>query len=310
MTQEQKAQSIKDHEKLSIEPMERTAPPEPVSVFEPSDRPAPMVFDAPHSGRHYPEDFGHVADIELLKGGEDRFVDELFADAPDHGATYVVANFARTYIDPNRRLSDIDTVLLDGDWHETPEPTIMSERGVGLVFRLIGNGTSIYDRRLSAADITNRIENYWRPYHECLAAMIDRTAARFGVCYHLDCHSMMPVGNELAPDPGQDRADFVLGDLDGTTCEPGFTRLVAGTLEALGYSVAVNDPYKGALIVERYGAPDKGVHSLQIEINRKLYMDLETLERSAGFEPLRADLAKLAAAVADYSAASASSIGT
>jgi N-formylglutamate deformylase len=310
MTEDQSAQSIKDHEKLSAEPMDHSAPPEPVSVVRPRAEPAAMVFDAPHSGRHYPEDFGNVADIELLKGGEDRFVDELFGDAPDHGATLVVANFARTYIDPNRRLSDIDTVLLDGDWHETPEPTVMSERGVGLVFRLIGDGTAIYDRRLNAADITNRIERYWRPYHECLAAMIDRTVERFGVCYHLDCHSMMPVGNELAPDPGRDRADFVLGDLDGTSCEPGFTGLVAETLEKLGYSVAINDPYKGALIVERYGAPDKGVHSLQIEINRNLYMDLETLERSAGFEPLRADLAKLAAAAAAYSAASARAAGT
>lgn len=313
MRKEQEAQSIKDHEKLSAEPMERSTPPEPVSVIEPRGDPAPMVFDAPHSGRHYPDDFDHVAGIELLMGGEDRFVDELFADAPDHGATYVVANFARTYIDPNRRASDIDTILLDGDWHEAPEPTIMSERGVGLVFRLIGNGTSIYDRRLTSADITNRIERYWRPYHECLRAMIDRTTERHGLCYHLDCHSMMPVGNELAPDPGSDRADFVLGDLDGTACEPGFTRLVADTLEGLGYSVAVNDPYKGALIVERYGAPDKGVHSLQIEINRKLYMDLETLERSDGFAPLRADLAKLASAIADharYSAASAISMGT
>lgn len=310
MAEEQNAQSIKDHQTLADKPMKRSDPPSPVSVIEPRGKPVPMVFDAPHSGRHYPEDFDHVAGIELLMGGEDRFVDELFADAPDHGATYVVANFARTYIDPNRRLSDIDMILLDGDWHEPPEPTIMSERGVGLVFRLIGNGTSIYDRRLSAADITNRIENYWRPYHDRLGAAIDRTVARFGVCYHVDCHSMMPVGNELAPDPGRDRADFVLGDLDGATCEPGFTRLVAQTLEGLGYSVAVNDPYKGALIVERYGAPDKGVHSLQIEINRKLYMDLETLERSDGFERLRADLATLAAAVANYSAASASSIGT
>src|SRR6185312_9794942 len=111
-------------------------------------------------------------------------------------------------------LSDIDTVLLDGDWHEEPAPTIMSERGVGLVFRLIGDGTSIYDRKLTAADITKRIEHYWQPYHECLAAMIESTVARHGTCYHLDCHSMMPVGNELAPDPGKDRADFVLGDLD------------------------------------------------------------------------------------------------
>ncbi|MCO6389654.1 N-formylglutamate amidohydrolase [Aliihoeflea aestuarii] len=280
--------------------MDRTEPPEPVTVFEPGARPAPLVFDAPHSGRHYPEDFGHTAGIELLMGGEDRFVDELVADASRHGATLVVANFARTYIDPNRRLSDIDTVLLDGDWHEEPAPSIMSERGVGLVFRLIGDGTSIYDRKLTAADITKRIEHYWRPYHECLAAMIERTVTRHRICYHLDCHSMMPVGNELAPDPGKDRADFVLGDLDGASCEPGFTRKVADTLEGLGYSVAINDPYKGALIVERYGQPDKSVHSLQIEINRKLYMDLETLERGEGFEKLRADMGTLAEAIADY----------
>lgn len=300
MTDRNDTQSVQDHEQLSTTAMDRTEPPEPVTVFEPGTHPAPLVFDAPHSGRHYPKDFGHKAGIELLMGGEDRFVDELVAEAPDHGATLVVANFARTYIDPNRRLSDIDTVLLDGDWHEEPAPTIMSERGVGLVFRLIGDGTSIYDRKLTAADITKRIEHYWRPYHECLAAMIERTVARHGVCYHLDCHSMMPVGNELAPDPGEDRADFVLGDLDGTSCEAGFTHTVANTLESLGYSVAINDPYKGALIVERYGQPDKGVHSLQMEINRKLYMDLETLERGEEFGKLRGDLGKLAGALAEY----------
>ena len=155
MTDRNDTQSAQDHEQLSTTPMDRRDPPEPVTVFEPAAHPAPLVFDAPHSGRHYPEDFGHIAGIELLMGGEDRFVDELVADAPAHGVTLVVANFARTYIDPNRRLSDIDTVLLDGDWHEEPAPTIMSERGVGLVFRLIGDGTSIYDRKLTAADITN-----------------------------------------------------------------------------------------------------------------------------------------------------------
>lgn len=295
-----RSQSAGDHEALAQRPMDPAAPPDPVTVHEPVPPAAPLVLDVPHSGRHYPEDFGHAAGLELLMGGEDRFVDRLFAGASSEGARLVVANFARTYIDPNRRLSDIDTALLDGDWHGELDPSEMSARGVGLVFRLIGDGTAIYDGKLTAAEIMRRIETYWRPYHERLEEVLQQTRKAHGAVYHLDCHSMQPVGNDLAPDPGRARADMVLGDLDGTSCEAGFTRHAAETLEGLGYSIAINDPYKGAYIVERHGDPAGGVHSLQLEINRKLYLDPETLEPGPGFAALAEDITRLCAALAAY----------
>lgn len=273
---------------------------EPVSLYEAEADPAPIVFDAPHSGRHYPKDFRPAVDHHILAGGEDRFVDDVVADAPRHGAALVVANFARTYIDLNRELTDLDTGMLDGEWPHPVAPGINSERGVGLVFRDIGDAVPIYDRKLTVAEVQGRIDNFWQPYHEILDAALDARQDRFGQAWHVNCHSMSGVGNVLSPDPGVIRPHFVLGDLHGTTCAPEFTRLVADTLEAMGYSVGVNVPYAGAELVRRHGRPAQGRHSLQIEINRTLYMDMDTLEATAGFLTLRENMSRLASIVCDY----------
>lgn len=263
---------------------------ETVAVHAPRSGAVPVVFDSPHSGSLYPEDFRAAVPLAMLQGGEDRFVDDLFADAPDRGATLVRALFPRTYVDPNRAETDIDPELLEGGWDGPVEPGGHSARGVGLVFRLIGDGMPIYGRRLAADEIRSRIERCWRPYHRRLDDTIDALHARHGAIWHVNCHSMQAVGNVLSPDPGRVRPDFVLGDLDGASCEPAFTRFVAGALADLGYSVGLNDPYRGAFIVERHGRPREGRHSIQIEINRDLYMDPDTLEKHDGFETLRVDM--------------------
>lgn len=277
--------------------------PQAVSVRRPDGEELPLLYDSPHSGRVYPEDFLPAAEMRLLLGGEDRFVDDLVIDAPSHGATLIKALFARTYIDPNRTADDLDPHLLPEDWAEETAPSVNSERGVGLIFRLIGDAVPIYDRLLSADEIRHRIDAYWRPYHAALEDEMARLTERFGEVLHINWHSMQPVGNALAPDPGRTRPDFVLGDLDGTSCDPALTRFVADHLSALGYSVGLNDPYKGALIVERYGKPEEGRHTLQIEINRALYMDHGTLDRTGGFADLRDDLSTFTDELAGFARA-------
>ncbi len=268
------------------------AEPEAFSIRHPKDGEVPLLYDSPHSGRVYPEDFGHSVDRRLLVGGEDRFVDDLVIDAPGHGVTLLKALFARTYIDPNRMPDDLDPEMLPNDWEGETVPSINSGRGVGLIFRMIGDAVPIYDRALTSLEIRHRIDAYWRPYHAALDAEMRRLHAAHGVVFHINWHSMQSVGNALAPDPGRRRADFVLGDFEGTACDPAFTRFAAGTLEELGYTVAINDPYKGAYIVERYGRPEDGRHTLQIEINRGLYMDHGTLDRIDGFATLKEDLTR------------------
>jgi N-formylglutamate deformylase len=270
-----------------------------VRRHDPAAREAPVVFDAPHSGAVYPPDFRPAVPLSLLRGGEDRFVDELIADAPRHGAVLIVAKFARTYIDPNRTLTDLDTSLLEEPWPGPVSPSEHTERGVGLIFARIGDDVPIYDRLLSVAEVQRRIDLCWRPYHDALQDALDQAYESWGGVWHVNCHSMTAVGNVLSPDPGRARPAFVLGDRKGSSCAPDFTQFVAETLRGMGYSVGLNDPYMGAELVLRHGRPAEDRHSLQIEINRGLYMN-EDLERHAGFEGLRADLGRLAEAICDY----------
>jgi N-formylglutamate deformylase len=261
---------------------------------------APLVFDSPHSGTVDPVDFGAVAPPDALRNSRDSFVDDLFRDAPDYGAYLQAALFPRSYIDPNRSLRDIDPRMLDEPW---PGPVTSGEKtiyGHGLVWRLCPPSFEMYDHKLSVAAVRRRIDEYWRPYHAHLSEAIFSTRRRFGRVWHLNCHSM-PSGG--APGEGGSRSgqvDFVLGDRDGATCSPGFTHWVGETLRAMGYVVRVNDPYKGVELVRAYSDPAAGRHSLQIEINRAIYMDEVRCERNEGFEPLRADLGRLMAGMQDY----------
>ena len=267
---------------------------------DPHDEALPLVFDSPHSGSVYPDDFGFVCPLTVLRRAEDAYVDELFAAAPEHGATLIAAAFPRSYLDVNRAASDLDPHLLSTAWPR--HLPLMPTTRVGLVRRYAQPGVPIYDRKLHPVEVLGRLERCHAPYHRVLDEACDRLHREFGAVWHINCHSMPSTGNHARGHKGE-HGDFVLGDRDGTTCAPESTEFVAATLRGLGYEVHVNDGYKGVEIVRRQGRPAERRHSLQIEVDRSLYMDQRTLEKLAHFDRLRDDLAALAAALRGFVAA-------
>ena len=271
-----------------------------VRQHEPRGQPIPLVLDSPHSGTAYPDDFDHLPPRDVVRQAEDTHVEALYAAAPSIGATLIEALFPRAYIDPNRHRSDIDPELLADAWAEPIKPSRKTELGIGLVWRLAHGGVPMYARKLSAAEVRRRITDFYDPYHASVSAALDRRHAAFGAVWHINCHSMPAVGDVMSEDPGRARADFVLGDRDGSTCAPEFTAFVAKTLTGLGYDVAINDPYKGVELVRMHGRPAERRHSLQIEINRRLYMDESTLARHSGFATLQSNLQRLLQSLRQY----------
>lgn len=267
----------------------------------PQGESAPLVLDSPHSGSVFPEDFGHDVSERELRDGEDFLIDELFGTAPDHGATLIAATIARTYVDVNRAADDVDAELLAGPWPHPVAASGKSSLGKALVWRTLDDGRPIYARKLGIDEMQRRIDRVLRPYQAAVRDAIHAAHAAFGVAYHVNCHSMKAVAGKMSSDgEGSRRADVVLGDRDGTTCEPGFTALVRELFRAAGYSVKVNDPYKGVELVRAFSAPHQGRHSLQIELNRALYMNGSELEKGANFDRLRADLDRVIGELARY----------
>jgi N-formylglutamate deformylase len=261
----------------------------------------PLVLDSPHSGTDYPADFTPAVPMEALRHAEDTHVDALYANAPSAGATLIRARFPRSYIDPNRSLLDIDASLLAAPWPGPAIPSRKTELGVGLIWRLLDDGSPIYSRKLTIDEVKRRIVDYHQPYQRAVKKALDEAYDHFGAVWHLNLHSMPAVSSAISEEgPGVKRADFVLGDRDGSTCDAEFTQFIATTLRDMGYDVRINDPYKGVELVRAFSDPKAGRHSLQIEVNRRLYMDERTRARTSGFKTLQANLDKLIAAVATY----------
>lgn len=271
---------------------------------DPVGEPVPVVFDSPHSGVIYPKDFDYICPLAALRQAEDAYVEELFAAAPDHGATLLYALFPRSYIDVNRAPDDIDPMLLDGSWPGILRPSEKSAAGLGLIRWQIRPGRPMYDGRLTVAEVMERIDRYYRPYHFQAAEILNGLADRFGAAWLVDCHSMPSVGLPSGR-RGRSGVDFVIGDRDGSSCEWEFVDFIVSRLRGMGYSVALNQPYKGVEMVRRYGEPSRGRHAVQLEINRSLYMHEETLEKSAGFDGLRRDMSALIADICGYAATAA-----
>ena len=270
----------------------------------------PVVFDSPHSGTDYPADFDTIVSRLTLRRAEDTHVEALYGAAPDHGATLIAANFPRSYIDANRSLLDIDPALLADAWPGPINTSKKTEKGIGLVWRLLDTGEPIYARKLRAAEVQARIATCYAPYHKAVRDAINAAHKHYGAVWHVNCHSMPATSSVISEEgPGVARADFVLGDRDGSTCAPAFTAIVATTLRGMGYDVRINDPYKGVELVRAYSDPAAHKNSLQIEVNRRLYMDETSRERNANYPALEADFTQLIKAIADFARANVPSQG-
>lgn len=260
----------------------------------------PLVVDSPHSSAVMPEGAGCIAPERALMTGVDAYVDELWAHAPAVGAQLLCAAFHRCFIDANRSPLDIDQDMLVTPWPTLTQTSDKGRRGMGLIRRFALPGVPMYDRPLTVNEVQHRLRTFYLPYHERLNTAVELAQARFGHVWHIDCHSMKSVGNAMNEDDGEDRPDVVVSDALGTSSEPAHTAWVARWWTDAGYRVNVNHPYKGGEIVRRVGRPAMGRHSIQIELNRKLYMDEKTFEKSQGFARLAADTGKFLQAMRDY----------
>ncbi len=267
--------------------------PPPVEVVEPRAPLSPLVFASPHSGAHYPAEFVAAAALDLatLRKSEDCFVDELFGDAPGLGAPLVRALFPRAYLDVNREPYELDPDMFDSPL--PPHVNAGSARvaaGLGTIARIVASRREIYRGKLTFTEAERRIGAVYRPYHQALRALIQRARDRFGFCVLIDCHSMPSTGLPLSVDSDMRSLDIVLGDRAGLSCHGGVIDAADETLAALGYRVVRNNPYAGGFTTQHYGDPAGGIHVLQIEINRALYMDEITFTRRPAFGRLKSDL--------------------
>ena len=267
----------------------------PFEILEPkTGGNSPAIFNSPHSGRIYPPDFliSTRLDISTLRRSEDSFVDELFVGVVGRGHPLMRAHFPRCYVDVNREPYELDPRMFDGRLPSFANTRSMRVAGgLGTVARVVGDAQEIYGQRLSVDEALRRIETLYKPYHRALRRLITRVHRDLGTAVLIDCHSMPST---TAAKEDRPRADVVLGDRYGTSCVPAVSETVEQTLRSLGYSVSRNKPYAGGFITEHYGNPAAGLHSIQLELNRALYMDEKRYERSASFAQLRGDLETLA----------------
>lgn len=275
---------------------------EPAAYFvaRPRVAPLPIVFDSPHSGLTLPADFVTIAPRVAILSSWDAYVDELWAGVPERGGVLIGAHFPRAYIDPNRALTDIDAELLAEPWPTPIAPQKYTLRGMGLIRRYALPKVPLYDRKLSIAEVQHRIDAYYLPYRQALIDASEQVYARHGALWHIDCHSMKSQGNEMNADAGEARPDLVVSDRLGSSADPAFTHWVARHFTEAGYSVQVNQPYQGGDLLNAVSNPEQHRHSIQIEINRALYMDQTAFTKHAGFPTLKRDLDLFVDALADY----------
>jgi len=269
----------------------------PIEILHPAERIGPVIFASPHSGRRYPREMIKASRLDLLtlRKSEDGFVDEIFQDVVDHGAPLLRALFPRVYVDVNREPYELDPRMF-----ADPLPTHVNTRstrvagGLGTIARVVTDGEEIYRRKLTFAEAERRINACYTPYHKALSRLIEGSRARFGCAVLIDCHSMPSIGGPMDFDTGRNRTDFVLGDRYGASCAPALSSFVEHTLVARNYRLMRNNPYAGGFTTAHYGRPDRGVHVIQIEINRALYMDEARVERRDGIRDLRSVMGDLA----------------
>ena len=278
----------------------RTTPP-PFELRSPARQGIPFIYASPHSGAHYPADFVAAAALDplSLRRSEDGFVDRLFGAAPACGAPLLAATYPRVYVDLNR-----EPYELDPEMFAEPLPEFVNTNsarvsvGLGTIARVVANGAAIYRDKITFAEVRSRIDRIYVPYHTALRGLIAETQGAFGCAVLVDCHSMPSTGGPFDRDSGRRRGEIVLGDRFGTSCAGIIVDVAEKTLRGLGYRVVRNEPYAGGFVTQHYGRPGNGVHTLQLEINRSLYMDEAAIEPGPGFDRLTENLSALMRALA------------
>jgi len=270
----------------------------PYMLLRPSEQVTPVVFCSPHSGRIYPKAFLEASRLDpiTLRKSEDCYVDELFEPVVALGAPMIAARFPRAYLDVNREPYELDPELFQGRlpaFANTQSARVVG--GLGTIARIVADTEEIYRERLPIGTAFERIERLYRPFHAALADMLESTRKRFGMTMLIDCHSM-PSASMGQPAGG--RPHFVLGDRFGASCDAKLTRFIRDLLQRGGYEVQINRPYAGGFITEHYGNPASGLHVVQLELNRAVYMDERRREKGPRFAQVAADFVTLADALA------------
>jgi N-formylglutamate deformylase len=257
---------------------------------DPVVEPVPVLVDVSRSGREYPPEFRSPLPFTEVHDNVSMYVEDLCAAAPDYGATLLYACFPNTFIDTNRSAADVDEGLIEGRW---PGPITLSDftrRGLGLIKRYSRYATEMQERKLTVAELQDRLASYHEPYHRELGRILAAMRAASGRAVQLSFHCMSAVGAPTHADPGQERADFCIGDVNGTTCTPELFELVAQALQGRGHSVSRNFPYYGGELIRRHSDPAKGTQSLFIEINKRLFIDTKTFKKTEGFGAVKASI--------------------
>jgi N-formylglutamate amidohydrolase len=267
----------------------------PIEVLAPAELTSPFIFASPHSGRRYPADLLRITrlDRQALRQSEDSYVDLIFDAAPTFGAPLIRALFPRAYVDVNRSRHELDPrMFADGLPKSADARSNRVLAGLGVIPRIVADGQDIYGKKLNYFDARRRIAACYEPYHQALAELIAAARRKFGCAVLIDCHSMPSAGGAPFRE-GDKRIDFVLGDRFGASCAPSLVSLVEQTLAKMTYNVSRNAPYAGGFVAAAYGRPAEGVHVLQIEINRALYLDEARLARNERFEDVRANMRRM-----------------
>jgi N-formylglutamate deformylase len=260
--------------------------PEVFLRFDPAAGPVPVMVDVSRSGRLYPIDFRSPVPFSALHDNVSMYVDEIWRDAPDYGATLLQALFPNTYIDANRHELDLTPDMIEGEWPVPLEPTV-AKSGLGLLKSKSRYGEPLQERKLTVAEVQQRLDRYYRPYHRALASVADRMLTAHGFYYNLSCHCMSAVGAPTHADAGKERMDFCLGNLRGASSSADFIEFIAEVIRAQGFTCSVNTPYTGGELNRRYGTADGTRESVMVEINKKRFMDVATFKKNEGFEAIQ-----------------------
>lgn len=268
--------------------------------YDPAGAAVPVLVDVSRSGREYPPDFRSPLPFTEVHDNVSMYVEELCGAAPSLGATLLYACFPNTYIDTNRSAQDIDESMIEGKWPGPITKSDFTERGLGLLKRLSRYGTQMQERKFTVGEVQERLSRYHEPYHLELGRVLHDFHKQHGAAWQVSFHCMSAKGAPTHADPGQERSDFCIGDVKGKTCTPEFLELVETSLRELGHTVSVNFPYYGGYLTARHSNPANGINSIFIEINKRMFIDINSFKRTDGFARTKSSIEGLLRRIVDH----------